>query len=100
MKKKRTQMTNTAHVTRQIVQWLPNIISAIYAMYLVRQGDISLGGLIAFILVLNKFVEAFIGLPFCMVDASAGIVCVKRMEEILRQTRKAAEQNVHRWIQM
>lgn len=79
---KRTQMTNTAHVTRQIVQWLPNIISAIYAMYLVRQGDISLGGLVAFILVLNKFVEAFIGLPFCMVDASAGIVCVKRMEEI------------------
>lgn len=79
---KRTQITNTAHVTRQLVQWLPNIISAIYAMYLVRQGNISLGGLVAFILVLNKFVEAFIGLPFCMVEASAGIACIKRMEEI------------------
>lgn len=79
---KRTQITNTAHVTRQLVQWLPNIISAVYAMYLVRQGNISLGGLVAFILVLNKFVEAFIGLPFCMVEASAGIACIKRMEEI------------------
>lgn len=79
---KRTKMSNTAIVIRRVIQWLPNIISAIYAVYLVRQGDISLGGLVAFILVLNKFVEAFIGLPFCMVDASAGMVCIKRMEEI------------------
>ncbi len=79
---KRTQMTNTAMVIRKMIQWLPNIISAVYAVYLVSQGDISLGGLVAFILVLNKFVEAFIELPFCMVDASAGMVCIKRMEEI------------------
>ncbi len=79
---KRTQMTNTAMVIRKVIQWLPNIISAIYAVYLVQQGDISLGGLVAFILVLNKFVEAFIELPFCMVDASAGMVCIKRMEDI------------------
>ncbi len=79
---KRTQVTNTAMVIRKMIQWLPNIISAVYAVYLVSQGDISLGGLVAFILVLNKFVEAFIELPFCMVDASAGMVCIKRMEEI------------------
>lgn len=79
---KRTQMTNTSMVIRKVVQWLPNIISAVYAVYLVQQGNISLGGLVAFILVLNKFVEAFIELPFCMVDASAGMVCIKRMEEI------------------
>jgi len=80
---KRTQISNTAIVIRKVVQWLPNIISAVYAVYLVSQGDISLGGLVAFILILNKFVEAFIGLPFCMVDASAGVVSIKRLEEIL-----------------
>lgn len=80
---KRTKITNTAIVMRKVIQWLPNIISAVYAVYLVSQGEISLGGLVAFILILNKFVEAFIGLPFCMVDASAGMVSIKRVEEIL-----------------
>ncbi|MBQ7920172.1 MAG: ABC transporter ATP-binding protein, partial [Lachnospiraceae bacterium] len=80
---KRTQISNTAIVIRKVVQWLPNIMSAVYAVYLVSRGEISLGGLVAFILILNKFVDAFIGLPFCMVDASAGVVSVKRVEEIL-----------------
>lgn len=80
---KRTRITNAALVIRKVVQWLPNIISAVYAVYLVSMGEISLGGLVAFILILNEFVEAFIGLPFCMVDASAGLVSIKRIEEIL-----------------
>ncbi len=86
---KRTQISNTAIVIRKVVQWLPNIISAVYAVYLVSKGDISLGGLVAFILILNKFVEAFIGLPFCMVDATAGVVSVKRIEEILQEEEEA-----------
>ena len=80
---KRTQISNTAIVIRKIVQWLPNIMSAVYAVYLVSRGSISLGELVAFILILSKFVDAFIGLPFAMVDASTGVVCVKRVEEIL-----------------
>ncbi len=80
---KRTHITNTAIVIRKVIQWLPNIISAVYAVFLVKRGEISLGGLVAFILILNKFVEAFLDLPFCIVDASAGIVCIRRMEEIL-----------------
>lgn len=85
---KRTQISNTAIVIRKVVQWLPNIMSAVYAVYLVSCGEISLGGLVAFILILNKFVDAFIGLPFCMVDASAGMVSVKRVEEILNASEE------------
>lgn len=80
---KRTRISNTAIVVRKIVQWLPNIISAVYAVYLVSRGSISLGSLVAFILILNKFVEAFLGLPFCFVDAAACFVCVGRLEDIL-----------------
>lgn len=80
---KRTRISNNAIVVRKLVQWIPNIISALYAVYLVSRGAVSLGGLVAFILILNKFVDAFLALPFCMVDASAGVVCVKRIEEIL-----------------
>lgn len=80
---KRTRISNTAIITRMLIQQLPNIISAVYAVFLVSQGTLSLGELVAFVLILNKFVEAFVGLPFMMVDAASGMVCVKRMEEVL-----------------
>ena len=80
---KRTQITNTAIVIRKLLQWLPNIISAIYAVWLVSRGAVSLGGLVGFILILSKFVDAYTGLPFAMVDASAGMVSVDRVEKIL-----------------
>lgn len=81
---KRVRITNTALVIRKAVQKLPDIICAVYAVYLVSRGKISLGGLVAFILILNKYVEAFIELPFGMVDAAAGVVSIKRVEEILK----------------
>lgn len=80
---KRTQITNTAIVVRKLIQWLPNIINAVYAVWLVSRGAVSLGGLVAFILILSKFVDAYTGLPFAMVDASAGMVSVDRVEKIL-----------------
>ena len=80
---KRTQITNTAIVVRKLIQWIPNIISAIYAVWLVSRGEVSLGGLVAFILILSKFVDAYTGLPFAMVDASTGMVSVDRVEKIL-----------------
>lgn len=80
---KRTQITNTAIVVRKLIQWLPNIISGVYAVWLVSRGAVSLGGLVAFILILSKFVDAYTGLPFAMVDASAGMVSVDRVEKIL-----------------
>lgn len=80
---KRTQITNTAIVVRKLIQWLPNIISAVYAVWLVSRGAVSLGGLVGFILILSKFVDAYTGLPFAMVDASTGMVSVDRGEKIL-----------------
>ena len=79
---KRTQITNTAIVVRKLIQWLPNIISAVYAVWLVSRGVVSLGGLVGFIMILSKFVDAYTGLPFAMVDASAGMVSVDRVERL------------------
>ena len=80
---KRTQITNTAIVVRKLIQWLPNIISAVYAVWLVSRGAVSLGGLVGFILILSKFADAYTGLPFAMVDASTGMGSVDRVEKIL-----------------
>ncbi len=81
---KRAKVSNTAVLIRKLIQWIPNILCAIYAIVLVMQGSLSIGELLAFILMLGKLVEAFMGFPFNMVDAAGSIVSIQRVEEILR----------------
>ena len=81
---KRARVSNTAVLIRKLIQWIPNILCAIYAVVLVMHGKLSVGELLAFILVLSKLVESFMGLPFQMVDAAGSIVSIQRVEEILR----------------
>lgn len=80
---KRTRISNTALIIRKMLQWLPNIICAVYAYFLVVNGNLSVGGLMTFIIILGRFVEAFVGLPFIFVDAREHIVCIRRVENIL-----------------
>lgn len=82
---KRTRTSNTAIIIRRILQWMPNIVSAVYAYVLVLGGDLSVGELMAFLIILERFVNAFVGLPFSFVDARERIVCVRRVEAILGQ---------------
>lgn len=82
---RRTRISNTAIISRKLLQWIPDIICAVYAYFLVIQGGLSVGELMAFIIILEKFVQAFIGLPFDMVDAKEHLVCVKRIEKILNE---------------
>ena len=82
---KRTRISNTAIIVRNLLQWLPNIICAVYAYVLVLQGNLSVGGLMAFIIILERLVGAFVGLPFCFVDARERYVCVRRVEKILNE---------------
>lgn len=81
----RTRASNNAILIRRILGWLPNIICAVYAYVLVTRGDISIGGLMAFVLILERFVDAFVGLPFDIVEAREHWVCVRRVEDILQR---------------
>lgn len=80
---KRVRITNSALIVRRMLQWMPNIICAVYAYTMVLKGNISLGELVIFLMILQRFVDAFIGVPFNLVDAKESMVCVKRVEEIL-----------------
>lgn len=81
---KRARISNTAVLVRKCIQWIPNILCAVYSVALVARGSLSIGELMAFIMVLGRLVEAFMGLPFHMVEAAAGIVGIQRVEEILQ----------------
>lgn len=80
---KRTKVSTAALLIRKLIQWIPNILCAVYSVVLVMQGNLSIGELLTFILVLGKLVESFMGLPFSMVDAAGSIVSIQRVEEIL-----------------
>ncbi len=81
---RRAKISNTAVLVRKCIQWIPNILCAVYSAVLVMQGGLSIGDLMAFILVLGRLVEAFMGLPFHMVDAAGSLVSIQRVEEILQ----------------
>lgn len=82
---KRTRISNSALIVRKLLQWLPNIICSVYAYVMVLHGNISMGELIVFLMILQRFVDAFVGVPFNLVDARENMVCVKRVEEILSE---------------
>lgn len=81
---KRTRTSNNAILIRRILGWMPNIICAVYSYVLVMQGAISLGSLLAFLLILGRFVDAFVGLPFDIVEARERWVCIRRVEELMQ----------------
>lgn len=82
---KRVRISNTVLIVRKFLQWLPNIICALYAYTLVMRGSLSVGEMLTFLIVLGRFIESFISIPFDLVDAREYVVCVGRIENILRE---------------
>lgn len=79
----RTRISNNAILLRRMLQWMPNIMCSVYAYYMAVNGTISMGELVVFIMILQKFIDAYVGVPFNMVDAREKLVCVRRVEDIL-----------------
>lgn len=79
----RTGISNTAIVIRRLIQWIPSILCAFLSIWLVRNGQLTVGELVGFVVILEKFVESIIGIPFAIVDATGCMVCIGRLEGIL-----------------
>ena len=87
---KRTRVSNNAIIVRCWLQWLPNIICAVYAYCLVLDNALSVGELMAFLIILQRLVGAFIGIPFCFVDVRERYVSVRRVEAILNEADESS----------
>ena len=62
---------------------IPSILCAFLSIWLVRNGQLTVGELVGFVVILEKFVESIIGIPFAIVDATGCMVCIGRLEGIL-----------------
>lgn len=86
---KRTRVSNNAMLVRKLIQWIPTIICAVYAVVLVGRGALSVGGLLAFVVTLGRLAEAFVGIPFDFVETTISMVSIRRIEEILHMPDEA-----------
>lgn len=85
---KRARISNTSILVKSMLQWLPNIICAVFAFFFVRSGKIHIGELVVFLMVLQRFVNEFVELPFYFVEIREHLVCVKRIEAILSESEE------------
>ena len=53
----RTGISNTAIVIRRLIQWIPSILCAFLSIWLVRNGQLTVGELVGFVVILEKIVE-------------------------------------------
>lgn len=86
---KRVKISNTVIVISSMLQWLPEVIYAVYAFMLVGRGVLSIGELMASFIILERFINAFMELPFSIVEVKESAVSIRRMEKILCEPEEA-----------
>ncbi len=66
-----------------LIRWVPTIICALIALILTTNGVITLGELMAFLVLFGKISSPLSELPFIIIDAREMMISVKRIEELI-----------------
>ncbi|MBO5335905.1 MAG: ABC transporter ATP-binding protein [Lachnospiraceae bacterium] len=66
-----------------LIRWVPTIICALIALSLSINNIISLGELMAFLVLFGKISSPLSELPFIIIDAREMMISVKRIEELI-----------------
>lgn len=73
-----------------LMKWLPNIICMLFALAEVLNGNLSIGELVAFQVLLTKIVTPVSELPFHINDAKEMIVSMKRINDLINAPKEAS----------
>ncbi|MGN0340360.1 MAG: ABC transporter ATP-binding protein [Lachnospira sp.] len=66
-----------------IIKWVPTIICSIVTLVLVLKDIISIGELMAFLILLGKITNPISELPFRLIEAKEMIISVKRIQDLI-----------------
>ncbi len=66
-----------------LIKWVPTIICALIALSLTINGVVTLGELMAFLVLFGKISSPMGELPFIIIDAREMMISVKRIEELI-----------------
>lgn len=75
-------MTGFLH---SIINWIPNAVCYIFSVWLVLNGEITTGNLMAFVLLLNRIINPMSDFPFIISEIRLKKVSFDRLNEIMSQ---------------
>lgn len=79
----RSKINATSEVLKTLLSWIPNIICSVIALSSVIKGDITIGEMMSFAVMLNRIVYPMSSIPFIINDAREAMVSIKRLDDIL-----------------
>lgn len=81
----RTTLSSGSYILQQMISWIPNIICSVYVLYQTFSGEVSVGQMMAFLVILNRLIHPMGELPFIINDAREINVSIQRLQDIFRQ---------------
>lgn len=83
--KRRTRISTMSFVLQNIISWVPNLLCYLLALYEVLHGVMSVGDMLAFVILLNRVKEPMGEIPFILNDIKEIGVSMKRLEALCAQ---------------
>lgn len=71
-----------------IIKWIPTIICSLLSLYLVLKNVITLGELMAFLVLFGKISAPISELPFRVIEAKELMISVKRIENLINTPKE------------
>jgi len=79
----RNKYNSLSGTLQNLLKWLPNVICSVVALITTINGEISVGELMAFIVVLNRIITPMSELPFIINDSKESKVSLERINEVM-----------------
>lgn len=79
----RTKILAVNYVMNNLIQWLPNIICYLFCLYEVSRGRLTVGTLLAYVMLLDRMAIPMGNLPIYITEIREYKISVDRLQEIL-----------------
>ncbi len=81
----RTKISAISQILGNIIRWIPRIICYLFALYEVQNGSITIGSLLAFVMLLDQIVHPFGEIPGIINAIREQWISFQRIDEIIKQ---------------
>ena len=81
----RTKVLSVSWVLGNLIMWIPRVICYLFALYEVLHGKLTIGGLLAFAILLDRIVRPFGEIPSDLNSIREQWVSFLRLDEIMKQ---------------
>ena len=81
----RTTISMGSWVLQQMISWIPTIVCSVFILFQTFSGTVTIGGMMSFMILINRLAHSMSDLPFIINDAREINVSINRLEDIMSQ---------------